>query len=388
MHTHLKQAEARRRILLVAGDPSVCETYASRLRAAGHETDSESDADEAEEALRQHHYEILVIEQNILGKSALRLLLKVSHENLTLPVVLITDAPWACDPRSHCRFRAVTVLSKPFPIENLLNLVLTILRATRAARRIQDRLPLTNGFGTRRDQNHETELSPFSTDETLMLAIQDRRGAGLEELYRKHSALLRGVIYRVVHNHADVDDVLQEVFVEIWDRSKTYLPEKGRPLGWIITLSRRRAIDRVRRVIAHHRATSRFELEGTTTGKDSPHNQAEEALNAAETRDVIASILKRLPDKQREAIELAFFRGLSQRKIAAVTGSPVGTIKTRIQLALHKIEQFLKSFSIEFIGRYAAMLDGKSPSPAKPPASPTSPAQQTVVAKFESGRRT
>src|SRR5450755_1194446 len=170
MHTHLKQAEARRRILLVAGDPSVCETYASRLRTAGHETDSESDADEAEEALRQHHYEILVIEQNILGKSALRLLLKVSHENLTLPVVLITDAPWACDPRSHCRFRAVTVLSKPFPIENLLNLVLTILRATRAARRIQDRLPLTNGFGTRRDQNHETELSPFSTDETLMLA--------------------------------------------------------------------------------------------------------------------------------------------------------------------------------------------------------------------------
>jgi RNA polymerase sigma-70 factor (ECF subfamily) len=386
MHTPLKQAESHRRILLVAGDASVCEAYASRLRTAGHETESESDADEAEDALRQHPYEILVIEHKILGKSALRLLLKASHENLTLPVVLITDAPLACDLQSHCRLRSVTVLSKPFPIESLLNLVLTILRASQAARRIQDRLPLTNGFGPRRDQNHETERSPFSTDETLMLAIQDQRGAGLEELYRRHATLLRGVIYRVVRNHADVDDVLQDVFVEIWDRSKTYLSEKGRPLGWMITLSRRRAIDRVRRIIAHHHATSRFELEGTMTGGDSPPNQAAEALHATERRDVIASILKRLPDKQREAIEMAYFHGLSQRKIAAVTGSPVGTIKTRIQLALHKIERFLKSFSIEFIGRSTAMLGGKGRAPTKPIEKLTSPVRATVPAPLEMDR--
>ena len=193
-----------------------------------------------------------------------------------------------------------------------------------------------------------------STDEALMQAVQDRLGPALETLYRRHASLLRAVIYRAVHNDADADDVLQEVFIEIWDRSSSYTAEKGRPLGWMITLARRRAIDRIRRNQALQRTTDRLELEYSTTSSMRSRNRAEEELQVAETREVIAEILKRLPENQRQAIELAFFKGLSQRQIAALTGIPVGTIKTRLQLALAKIERALKGVSREFVERFLA----------------------------------
>lgn len=186
-----------------------------------------------------------------------------------------------------------------------------------------------------------------------MQGVQGRDGAALEQLYRRHSSILRAVIYRAVHQDADADDVLQEVFIEIWNRADSFMPEKGRALGWMITLARRRAIDRIRRNQAYQRSSDRAELELSTTIESRPRNTAEEEMNSAETREVIADILKRLPENQRQAVELAFFRGLSQRQIAAETGIPVGTIKTRLQLALAKIERALKGVSREFVAQYS-----------------------------------
>ena len=196
-------------------------------------------------------------------------------------------------------------------------------------------------------------LSSESTDEDLMLAVQDRQGIALEYLHRRHASILRAVIFRAVHQDADADDVLQEVFIEIWNRADSFAPAKGRALGWMITLARRRAIDRIRRNQAYQRSSERAELELATATDARPRNHAEEEMNSAETREVIAEILKRLPDNQRQAIELAFFRDLSQRQIAAETGIPVGTIKTRLQLALAKIERALKGVSREFVDRYS-----------------------------------
>ena len=197
-------------------------------------------------------------------------------------------------------------------------------------------------------------LLPDCSDEDLMLAVQGRHGAALELLYRRHVSLLRAVIFRAVHQDADADDVLQEVFIEIWNRAESFDAKKGRALGWMITLARRRAIDRIRRNQAYQRSSDRAELEFTATTETRPPNQAQERMSTEETREVIAAILQRLPDNQREAVELAFFRGLSQRQIAAKTGIPVGTIKTRLQLALSKIERALKGVSREFVDRYLA----------------------------------
>ena len=197
-------------------------------------------------------------------------------------------------------------------------------------------------------------VSQGHSDEDLMRFVQVRNGTALELLYRRHSSILRAVIFRAVHQDADADDVLQEVFIEIWNRADSFTPERGRALGWMITLARRLAIDRIRRNQAYKRSSDRAELELATTVETRPRNRAEEELNSAETREVIAQILNRLPDNQRQAVDLTFFRGLSQRQIAAETGIPVGTIKTRLQLALAKIERALKGVSREFVEHYTA----------------------------------
>jgi RNA polymerase sigma-70 factor, ECF subfamily len=122
----------------------------------------------------------------------------------------------------------------------------------------------------------------------------------------------------------------------------------------MITIARRRAIDRIRRNQSKHRRAVQFELESLTAPEARPRNLAEEQLDSAELRDVIAKILSRIPEKQRETIELTFFGSMSQRKIAASLGLPVGTVKTRLQLALVKVERGLKSVSRELISHYAA----------------------------------
>src|SRR5687768_16324875 len=98
------------------------------------------------------------------------------------------------------------------------------------------------------------------TDEQLMGLIQARDDAALATLYRRHTPLLRTVIARVVHNEHDVDDLLQEVFLELWNRADHYDEAKGKALGWIVTLARRRAIDRIRRRQAYARAEERLRL--------------------------------------------------------------------------------------------------------------------------------
>src|SRR5947209_8487517 len=96
------------------------------------------------------------------------------------------------------------------------------------------------------------------TDEELMQDITDRNPKALAALYRRHGERLRSVISNVVHEPADADDVLQEILLQIWKEAANYSAKAGRPLGWIVTLARRRAIDRLRRCQAYSRAKDRF----------------------------------------------------------------------------------------------------------------------------------
>ena len=178
-------------------------------------------------------------------------------------------------------------------------------------------------------------------DEQLMLLIQQGDEAALATLYRRHTAILRTVIARVVHIDADVDDLLQEVFLEIWKRAQTYDESKGKVLGWVITMARRRAIDRVRRRQAYARAEERLRLQ--SEADQTAHYHVEEDAAASERAAMLKQTLATLPDAQREALQLAFYQGLSQRQIAAKTGVPLGTIKTRLELAVRKLRTALTS---------------------------------------------
>ncbi|KAB2645148.1 MAG: sigma-70 family RNA polymerase sigma factor [Verrucomicrobia bacterium] len=171
------------------------------------------------------------------------------------------------------------------------------------------------------------------TDEVLMERIQARDDKAIAILYRRHTPLLRSVIGRILNNDCDVDDLLQVVFLEVWRQAAHYDEAKGKALGWIVTLARRRAIDKVRTMQTYFRAQERLREEP----EPAPHLGADEEAAASDTAKIFSRVLATLPVLQREALDFAFYRGMSQREIAAHTGIPLGTIKTRLELALRKV---------------------------------------------------
>ena len=171
------------------------------------------------------------------------------------------------------------------------------------------------------------------TDEELMSRIQARDENAVTILYRRHTPLLRSVIGRILNNDSDVDDLLQVVFLEVWRQAAHYDETKGKALGWIVTLARRRAIDRVRTMQTYSRAQERLREQP----EPAPHLGADEEVAANDTAKIFSRVIATLPVPQREALEFAFYRGLSHREIAAHTGIPLGTIKTRLELAIRKV---------------------------------------------------
>lgn len=176
-----------------------------------------------------------------------------------------------------------------------------------------------------------------ASDEALMQAISARKQVALRELYERYGKTLKAVVTHVVHEEAEADDVLQEIFLQIWKDASHYSPQAGKPLGWVVTLARRRAIDRLRRRQAYCRAKDRFEEQIDKHPEARAHSQIDNDLIRADLRRYLERQLDFLPQYQREAIELSFFEGLSHREIAARTGTPLGTVKTRLELGLRKL---------------------------------------------------
>ena len=185
-------------------------------------------------------------------------------------------------------------------------------------------------------------------DETLMAQIQERAPEALAALYDRYSGILKSLIMGVIHNDAEADDLLQEIFMEIWNQAAHYSAQKGKPLGWIVTLTRRRSIDRLRKKQAYARAEERLQNETEQQPEAWVHNSTEDDIEVTDTRRLILGILKNLPPAQRDAIDMAFYHGMSQREIAAKTGIPLGTIKTRLELGLKKISEALRGMKDEF----------------------------------------
>jgi RNA polymerase sigma-70 factor (ECF subfamily) len=176
----------------------------------------------------------------------------------------------------------------------------------------------------------------FICDEMLMQDITERRQHALKELYSRYGRSLRALIGSVVHEESEADDVLQESFLQIWREAHHYSPKAGKPLGWVITIARRRAIDRVRRRDSYRRAKQRFEEEIKPSAQMIRSNGTD---SQSDLRSFLGRQMETLPPVQREAVELAYFKGLSQREIAATTNAPLGTVKTRLQLGLRKLMQ-------------------------------------------------
>ena len=186
-----------------------------------------------------------------------------------------------------------------------------------------------------------TETEP--SDEALMAGLVQRKSQSLSLLYERYAGVLKGVVLRVVHDDAEADDVLQEIFLQAWWRAGTYSREKGKPLGWLVTLARRRAIDRMRQRSAYRRATDRYECECSQPHEEQERTCLDDEVFHHELRDLLRRQLNALPPFQRQAIDLAFFKGMSQREIAASTHLPLGTVKTRIELGMRKLADAVRA---------------------------------------------
>ena len=185
------------------------------------------------------------------------------------------------------------------------------------------------------------------SDVDLMLGIQSGDADALSQLYDRYSGITKALVLRIIHNETEADDLLQEVFMEIWNQAKNFSAEKGKPLGWMVTLARRRAIDALRKKQAYARAEERLQAEPERQPLAWVENATEKDIEAGDTRVLMAKVINSLPEAQQQVIELAFFQGMSQREIAFHTNVPLGTVKTRLELGLKKIYEGLKELRDE-----------------------------------------
>src|SRR5438045_2524983 len=137
------------------------------------------------------------------------------------------------------------------------------------------------------------------SDLDLMRGLQAEDAEALSQLYDRYSGILKALILRVLHNETEADDLLQEIFMEIWTQAKNFSPQKGKPLGWMITLARRRAIDALRKKQAYARAEERLQME-TEQQPGRSSNVTEREVHSADTRVLMNKVLTSLPEAQRK----------------------------------------------------------------------------------------
>jgi RNA polymerase sigma-70 factor (ECF subfamily) len=173
------------------------------------------------------------------------------------------------------------------------------------------------------------------SDAELMEAVLRRESDSIQEIYKRYESTLRSVIQSVLHDESETDDALNDVFLQLWDQSDRFDAAKGLH-GFLVTMARRRALDRLRRRLAYRRATDRFEIEVKAACAEEKRAHDFQLPNS-DLADLLHGVICTLPILQQEVVNLAFFEGLSQRQIAARKSIALGTVKTRLQLAQKKL---------------------------------------------------
>lgn len=180
----------------------------------------------------------------------------------------------------------------------------------------------------------EWELSPPQ----LLHRISSGETEALSELYNRYASLLLCLARKVVGSTQDAEEVLQEVFLQVWRRADTYDSRRSSVPTWLFVITRRRAIDRLRRERTASRTLEAVTQERPRAAVDP---EAEDSILHQQRRRRIRQALAGIPSKQRQVLELAYFQGLSQSQIAERVGIPIGTVKTRALLGMRKLRTVL-----------------------------------------------
>jgi RNA polymerase sigma-70 factor (ECF subfamily) len=178
------------------------------------------------------------------------------------------------------------------------------------------------------------------SDEQLVLRIQFGDEEALALLRARYCGLLQSQALRLLRSPEEADDVVSEVFIEVWQRASGYHHEWARAVAWLVTLVRRRAIDRMRVRQRQHKVEVGLSLKQLSCTPDCG-SPVEEEMRLGEIRSVLETALNRLPKEQGRAVWMAYYKGFSQKEISRITRAPVGTVKTRLETGLRKMRQRL-----------------------------------------------
>ena len=174
------------------------------------------------------------------------------------------------------------------------------------------------------------------SDILLLKAIAARDEAALAQLYDRYRTILFGLLMRILNNREEAEDVLQEVFLQVWRKAADFDESRGRPFTWLVTLARSRGIDRLRTLASRERVAEA----GAREVSEEISDAATDAFKS-EQRGLVSDALAKLPDEQKRPIMLAYFDGLTQSEIATHLGSPLGTVKTRMRTGMIRLRELL-----------------------------------------------
>ena len=180
--------------------------------------------------------------------------------------------------------------------------------------------------------------SAEGSDVELLHAVARGDEAALARLYDAYRVILFGLLVRILNSREEAEDILQDVFIQVWRRAKDFDEKRGRPFTWLVTLARSRAIDRLRQLGARQRLATGAAQEQTETVSDA----LSDTIRGAQ-RETVRKALAELPEEQRHTLILAYFDGLTQSEIAAKLNTPLGTIKTRMRSGMIKLRTLLGS---------------------------------------------
>ena len=180
----------------------------------------------------------------------------------------------------------------------------------------------------------EEPAAPDPSDEHVLEAVGRGDHDALGELYDRFGRVAYGLAYRILRDRALAEDAVQEAFLAVWRSADAYKRERAKPSTWILTVVHRRAVDLVRR-------EERRRGEPLEAAPEPASGPADEDVALRDRRAAVQSALAELPGDQRQAIELAYYGGLTQSELSERLGVPLGTVKSRMFAGLRRLRELL-----------------------------------------------
>ncbi len=177
-------------------------------------------------------------------------------------------------------------------------------------------------------------------DQSLLLQISSAQTAALAELYDRYGRLVFSLALRIVGETGLAEEITQDVFVQLWNKADSYRSEQGKVITWLTSFARYRAIDALRRQNVRPEGHRVEWADGLSPDLEDPI-ELESTIDLEQEKHRLRSALEELPEEQRRVLALAYFNGMSHQEIAAAMHEPLGTVKTRVRLAMQKLRQIL-----------------------------------------------